>query len=111
MSSIRVALPGYDALTDTNPDHFALYSDEDWVLIKEFTRGTIAIAGSSSETITHDLGYIPFISVYAGSGHFIHGYNLYEDFKWYATTTTLVLINSDAAEKTFRYYIFYDRQL
>ena len=111
---IKVALPGYNAETDTNPDHFALYSDEDWVLIKEKLRDSIEVDAFSSETITHNLGYVPFFAVYANNGTFgkwINGYNIYEEYKCYATTTTLVLINSSASAITFQYYIFYDQQV
>ena len=48
---IRVALPTYNALTDTNPDHFALYSDQDWVLIKEFTRINIEARQLNTEEL------------------------------------------------------------
>ncbi len=60
---IRVSLPGYNALTDNDPDHFALYSDEDWVLIKELTRGTVS-ANDSGYKIYYPLDYIPTIFVY-----------------------------------------------
>jgi len=108
--AMRVALPGYNALTDTNPDHFALYSDEDWVLIKEKMRGTETIAAYGSKTITHNLGYVPFFAVYANHV-WTNGYNMYSLYKCYATTTTLVLINSSAQAADFAYYIFYDRQI
>lgn len=112
--SIRVALPGYNVETDTNPDHFALYSDQDWILIKEFNRGSISVSSGGTETITHNLGYIPFFAVYAEDGSFgkyINGYNIYSDQKCYATTSTLVLINNGVSSITFKYYIFYDRQI
>lgn len=66
---IRVALPGYDALTDTNLDHFSLYSDVDNVLIKRLLFGTATIADGSPTilTIPHNLGYIPFFLVYFDS--------------------------------------------
>jgi hypothetical protein len=107
---IRVALPGYNALTDTNPDHFALYSDEDWVLIKEKMRGSVSVGAFSSETITHNLGYVPFYAVYADR-EWVSGYNIYSSYRVYATTTTLVISNTSASAKTFAYYLFYDRQL
>jgi hypothetical protein len=58
----RVILPGYDALTDTNPDHYSLLADEDNVLIKKFAGGTETITdGNPTEyTLAHNLGYIPF---------------------------------------------------
>lgn len=108
--TLRVSLDGYNAETDHNPDHFSLYTDEDWVLIKEKTRGSVNINASSTETITHNLGYVPFFAVYADN-KYVTGYNIYSDFKAYATTTTLVMINNSASQKTFKYYIFYDQQV
>lgn len=109
--TIRVSLAGYNALTDTNPDHYALYADSDWVLIKEKTRGSVSVAGSGgTQTITHSLGYVPFFAVYA-NGQWVYGYDMYGDYRAYATTTTLVLINNGASAKTFKYYIFYDQQI
>lgn len=108
---VRVALPGYNAETDTDLDHFALYTDQDNVLIKEKTRGSISVAGGGgTQTITHSLGYVPFWAVYA-NGEWVYGNNIYGDYKAYATTTTLVLRNNNASARTFLYYIFYDQQV
>jgi len=97
-------------LSDNNPDHFALRSDKDWVLIKEWGRGTKTInGGGNSATITHDLGYIPMYAVYANN-QWVHGYNIYADYRVYVTTTTLVMINNSASQQTFRWYLFYDQQ-
>ena len=65
---IRVSLPGYNALTDTDPDHFALYSDEDWVLIKESARGSVSATSAGSPIITFGFSYIPTIFVYYQDG-------------------------------------------
>jgi len=110
---IRVALPTFDAMTDTDPDHFALFSDEDWVLIKEFARGTGQVAFGSTAEITHSLGYIPFFLVYAenASGEFqlSFSYNIYGGWRCYADTTKLYINNNYSASFTdYRYYIFYD---
>lgn len=66
MNTIRVALPGFNALTDSNLDHFSLYADVDNVLIKRKLTGTATIADGSPTilTIPHNLGYIPFFMVY-----------------------------------------------
>lgn len=64
---IRVSLPGYNALTETNPDRFALYSDEDWVLIKEYTRGSIS-ADLNGQPFYYYLDYIPTIFAYYQDG-------------------------------------------
>ena len=62
---IKIALPGYNAYEDTDPDHFALFVDPavDYVLIKELAKNELAI--SSSEVINHALGYVPFCLVFA----------------------------------------------
>jgi len=116
---IRVALSGYNALTDTDPDHFSLYTDEDWVLIKELTRGSVVISQSSNTVIDHDLGYIPFFIV------MVYDQNL--DDKWknvaffqsafevppylaWIDSTRLQIYNFYPPETTFKYYIFYDQQ-
>lgn len=63
---IRVALPGYDALSDTNLDHFSLYTDIDNILLKRKQTGNATIADGSPtiETVVHGLGYIPFFVTY-----------------------------------------------
>lgn len=58
--TIRVSLPNYNALTDSNPDHYALYSDENWILIKEFTRGSVS-ATTNGQAVSHGLGYVPTV--------------------------------------------------
>lgn len=62
----RVALPGYNALTDNDPDHFSLFSDEDNVLIKRkaIGRATISDGSPNIYTVPHNLGYIPYFVVY-----------------------------------------------
>jgi hypothetical protein len=110
MNSIRVALPGYNALTDTDPNHFSLLSDADYVLIKEKQRASVVVTAGNTQVINHNLGYVPFFTVYSGA-QWINGYNIYSALKCYATTTTLVLINNDSISHTFKYYIFYDQQV
>lgn len=120
-NTIRVALPSYNAETDTNPDHFALYSDEDWVLIKEKTRGSSTVSASSSTNIAHGLSYIPMVLVFAEAADGDVG----TAGKWYqvagkdsnslvgieVTTINLILTNNASNAKNFKYYIFYDQQV
>jgi hypothetical protein len=113
---IRVSLPGYNALTDTNPDHYALYSDQDWILIKEKARGSISV--SSLSTISHNLGYIPFVLVFGQDN----------TGKWFTVVGTgglstkfvasiyidgqkLYIQNNNGYTANFKYYIFYDQQI
>lgn len=104
--SIRVALPGYNALTDTDPDHFALYGDEDWVLIKEFARGSVTVVSGGSYTITHNLGYVPLVMVYSRSGDI---WSIVSGESVEVTTTTLKVYLTNGTQ--FKYYIFYDNQV
>jgi hypothetical protein len=59
---LKIALEGYDASTDTNPDHFSLYVDQqvDYILIKEKVSGTV----NGTSIIAHNLGYVPFCLVF-----------------------------------------------
>lgn len=112
---MRVSLPGYNALTDTNPDHYALYADEDWVLIKEKARGAGTVNYLSSATISHDLGYVPFYLVYCEvDSNEYRVCNAYDPigsgWKVYADTEDLIIENDySSTYKDYRYYIFYDQ--
>lgn len=116
-NSFRVSLPGYNAKTDTNPDHYALYSDEDWVLIKELARGSGSISQTDSPneaTIAHNLGYIPFYLVYcevsSGRYRIANSFDpLGSGWKSYADEDNLYIENDYSSTYTdYRYYIFYD---
>lgn len=111
----KVALPGYNAQTDTNPDHFALYVNQevDYVLIKEKARGTLQVNNAASDHVHHDLGYIPFCLVFLdnGDGSYTRLYGVDPgggDTGYIVSTTTLTFINNSGATKNFKYYIFYD---
>jgi len=60
----KIALPGYNASTDTDPNHFSLYVDQlvDYVLIKEKTYSTASVNGTTN--IAHGLDYVPFCLVF-----------------------------------------------
>lgn len=109
---VKIALPGYNALTDTDPDHFALYVDQlvDYVLIKEKTRDTISV--TTSETIAHNLGYVPMCLVFAevssGVWRRLYSQDIGSFTPHYTIdSTNLTLLNSGGA-KQFSYHIFYD---
>lgn len=111
--TIRVALPTYNALTATNPDHFALYADSEWILIKEKVRGSSSVSGSSTTSIAHGLAYVPFVLAFAevSSGRWIYCVGEPSDYtvKAEADATYLYLVNGYVAAKTFKYFIFYDQ--
>jgi len=111
----KIALPEYNAFTDTNPDHFALYVDPDeaidYVLIKEKENETVSVNGTSN--IPHELGYIPFCLVFGeiSNGVWrklfsrpIDGTGLYFEID----DTNLILSNDTGTPKNFSYHIFYD---
>ena len=111
--TFRVSLSGYNALTDTDPNHFALYADGDNVLIKEKTRGSQSVNGSSSVNIAHGIGDTPLCLVFVetSSGVFrkLFSHPLDGAGYWYeVNSTNLELHNSTGSAKTFYYYIFYD---
>ena len=110
---MRVALPGYDALTDTNLDHFALYTDQDNVLIKEQSRGSSSLADGGTLTVAHNLGYTPHCFVYtetstAGRYKLSNGYDVLLPLRTLVDDTNLKVINASGGTRTVRYYIFYD---
>lgn len=113
-TTFRVSKPGYNALTDTDPNNFAIYADADDVLIKELARGSGTLALGSSVTINHNLGYIPTFFVWgqtaAGQYRLVNAQSpVGGGWKSYVTTTTLVITNSFSSSFTgYRYYIFYD---
>lgn len=119
----RIALPGYNALTDTNLDHFSLYTDKDNILIKEKSRGSITNIGDGSEvisTIAHNLGYVPLFLVYVYDTQAVNNNNKWKLLAHFssgasvppylaiADTTNLYIYNFTAATIDFKYFIFYD---
>jgi hypothetical protein len=119
---IRVALPEYNAETDTNPDHFSLYSDEDNILIKRAFTGLDTIAavtgapGYVTDTIPHSLNYIPFYVAFAdqyGDGDWTMLNNQYNPVSVPniisgINTTNLFITNFNGLNADYTYDIFYD---
>lgn len=116
--TIRVSLPTYNALTATSPDQFALLADSDNILIKEFTRGTASIGTSSNTTITHNLGYVPFVLAHFSlpsydANQFFWicdaNFNSGGAIEMYITSTTVYLKNWHTVyAASVKYFIFYD---
>lgn len=110
----KIANSGINALTDTNPKNFSVYVDGsvDHVLIKEFTRNTVAVAPGTT-TIAHNLGYLPSAMVVAevSSGVFqdVFGDNGFSALRAYVDTTNLYLRNGGGSNVNFTYYIFHDQ--
>lgn len=116
VNTVRIALPGYNALTDTDPNHFALFVDEatDYILIKEKARGSSTVSSAGSATIAHGLAYVPFVLCFyeSASGVYrkIHGSTAPASGLPYfeVDDTNLVLRNPTGGSKVMKYYIFYD---
>lgn len=122
--TMRVSLPGYNALNDGTIDHYALYADSDNVLIKEKSAGTQVLASGTYGTIAHNLGYVPHflcytlannISITGGSAGYIQctsGGNIsVPTYDAHIDGTNLYIGNNSANLGTFYYFIFYDQQL
>lgn len=113
MFTIRWSLETYNALTDTNPDHFALFADQDNILIKEKVRGSISVSGFGSQNIAHGLTYIPLVFVFGnmvGDEWTLLGGdsgNIYAHIE--LNTTNIVIVNSSSVAHLFKYYLFYDQ--
>ena len=113
--TIRVSLPGYNALTDNNPDHFALYADQDWVLIKEKVRGTFSVGGNTEISIPHNLGYVPFALAFVTIGskvYTIYGQRSPSVSCALRVNSSNVYIRNFGSSSISGYYIiFYDNQV
>jgi hypothetical protein len=72
----KVSKPGYNVLTETNPDHLIFSSD--YNTLKYYASGSYQMSGvttTTNVTIAHNLGYVPFCIVYcddfvAGTGQY-----------------------------------------
>jgi len=109
----KIATPGYNALTDTDPDHFALYVDQkvDYVLIKEKASDTVNVPNGVTN-IAHRLDYVPLCFVWAeqssGVWRKLYGYPLDGNLYFEINDTNLMLNNFSGSDVLFSYHIFYD---
>jgi len=110
---LKIALPGYNAETDTDPNHFSLYVDQqsDYILIKEASKDTVSVNGT--QNIAHGLGYVPYCLVFAEttSGVWRKLFSVALDTTgcWFEVdNTNLVLKNTTGSAINFSYHVFYD---
>lgn len=110
---IKIALPTYNATTDTNPNHFSLYVDQsiDYILIKEKISQVNSIIGTIN--IAHGLSYVPFCLVFvetsSGVWRKVFSVPISGSGYWFeVNATNLVLKNTTGVAKNFAYRIFYD---
>lgn len=100
---IRVSLPGKD-VSSTDPNDFALFADQDNVLLKEKARGNLASGGSYS----HNLGYLPFYLTYGdiGGGKYqlATGFDAISGIPRTRTTANIL----KTAGGAMKYFVFYD---
>ncbi len=114
--TIRVSLPSYDALTDTNLDHYALCADIDNILIKEKARGTITLSYSDWGNIAHNLNYIPAFLFWGedSNGNLVLTESIFTFSlnSWYTQIDGTNLLIAQGAvypgTATGSYFIFYD---
>ena len=111
----KIALPGYNAATDTDPNHFALFVDQnvDYILIKEKLVFSQLVNAHASPTVAHGLGYVPLCFVFAqvSAGVWRKLYSAALDgtgFYFLIDATNLTLVNNTGAAVQFAYHIFYD---
>lgn len=69
MSVLKITLPGYDVMTETDPRHISLDSDQFVHMMRLENEGNgnheiAASIGTDSLVIPHNLGYVPFFKVY-----------------------------------------------
>jgi len=109
----KIALKGYNAITDTDPDHFSLYVDQqtDYILIKEKLARTVSVNGTVN--IAHGLNGVPFCMVFvetsSGVWRKIFSTPIDSSGYWFEVNdTNLILYNTTGVAKTFAYHIFYD---
>lgn len=111
---IKIALPDIDAFNDNNPDHFSLYVDQDdsvdYILIKELTSNTISVV--SHEVVSHNLGYVPLVFVFAEVSTGVWRRLFSRDITGFGAYYTidngnLELFNSGGTRQ-FAYHIFLD---
>jgi len=113
--TMRVSLPGYDALTDGTIDHYSIYADSDNILIKEQSRGVATVNWSNGGTIAHNLGHIPFYLAFCEVSTGRYKLSTYfnipaADWKLSVDTANLYIWNSyGTAVSKVRYYIFHDK--
>ncbi len=110
----KVALPGHNAETDTDPNHFSLYVDQlvDYILIKEKLKGMVSVPNGSTN-VAHGLSYIPFCLAFAetsaGVWRKLFSRPLDGTGLWFQIDgTNLTLGNDTASAVNFSYHIFYD---
>lgn len=112
----RISLPGYNALTDSDVNHYALFADQDNVLIKEFARGSVTLNAGQTQTIYHGLGYVPSFYIFFGMSYSSGVPTRLEvQNGWgsinapYADNVNVYIPNQSGLNgRVFRYYIFYD---
>lgn len=110
----KIALSGYNAETDTDPDHFSLFVDQrtDYILIKEKSYATVSVPITDLE-ITHSLGYVPFCLVFAETSNGVWR-KLFSapldgtGLSFQTDSTKLYLKNDSGTGVNFSYHIFYD---
>lgn len=115
MIGIKIANPGIDVLTDTNPDNFSLYIDglSDNVVVKFKDDQFVDVAAFATKVINHGLNYVPFCIAFKLEtgptwkrlcGHPIDGTGC-----WFSVDKqNITITNNTGSPVSFKYIILYD---
>lgn len=112
---IKIGKDGVNALTNTDPNDFALYVDQnsDYVLIKEKTRSSVTVNNNTyDQVVAHGLNYVPlcfvFIEISSGVYRRVDGNDGLDSYYFTIDNSNIYFTNTTGSQKTFKYYIFYD---
>jgi hypothetical protein len=136
-NALRISKPGYDVLTETNPNN--LIVDGTYAGLGMYQTGTVVVSGNTKVTVAYSnpLGNIPFVMMqYARTSDAVGGGFYYESnttsyiedtipasrvyettpnssvcigLDYYVSTSNLYIYNRDTSARTIRYVIFYSR--
>lgn len=118
-NTFRIATPGVNAFTNSDPNKYALHVDPDRpenILIKELKRGTITLASTAQKEIAHGLGYVPlfyvFVNITGDEWAFVGiGNPISTQYYAIADKYNLTILNNDSNSHEFKFFIFHDFQL
>lgn len=99
---VKVSLPGFSVESAADSD---LYFNSSWPLLKidDALSGTMTLTGTAADSVTHNLGYPPFVMVWSHANGFYNYYISNINSQTVAFNTTQAQLN---VGDTIRYYIF-----
>lgn len=113
---IKISKPGVSVLTATEEDtYFSTRKQQFKVLTQAYYQSVTADITAGYKTIAHNLGYIPFASIYVKSSVFGGGWkklpiaHQFEDHPTYYIDDTNIYLHSAVVGEEFYYYIYNDQ--